>query len=74
MAQEVISDFLIKLGFDAKNVETGLKKINKMLDGFEKKLSRSNKSGGGLMGTPRALYEKRPHENYLLEKRIGKKV
>ena len=36
MAQEVISDFLIKLGFDAKNVETGLKKINKM----ERKLTR----------------------------------
>ena len=73
MAQEVISDFLIKLGFDAKNVETGLKKINKMLDGFEKKLSRSNKSGGGLMGPPRALYEKPPHENYLLEKKNREK-
>ncbi len=73
MAQEVISDFLIKFGFDAKNVETGLKKINKMLDGFEKKLSRSNKSGGGLMGPPRALYEKRLHENYLLEKKTREK-
>lgn len=73
MAQEVISDFLIKFGFDAKNVETGLKKINKMLDGFEKKLPRSNKIGGGLMGPPRALYEKRLHENYLLEKKNREK-
>ncbi len=29
MTQEVISDFLIKFGFDAKAVQSGLRKLNK---------------------------------------------
>lgn len=90
MAQEVISDFLIKFGFDARNVEKGLKNVNRLLDNVEKKIKKipssfhitpkikepaidSNKSGGGLMGPPRALYEKRLHENYLLEKKNREK-
>lgn len=40
MAQEVISDFLIKFGFDAKNVEKGLRNVNKLLDKVEKKIKK----------------------------------
>lgn len=36
MSQEVISDFLIKFGFDAKNVEKGLKNLTKMANNYEK--------------------------------------
>lgn len=38
MSQEVISDFLIKFGFDAKNVEKGLKNLTRLTDNYEKKL------------------------------------
>lgn len=38
MSQEVISDFLIKFGFDSKNVEKGLKNLTKLTDNYEKKL------------------------------------
>lgn len=38
MSQEIISDFLIKFGFDAKNVEKGLKNLTKLTDNYEKKL------------------------------------
>ncbi|MDH1841142.1 hypothetical protein N5D88_12010 [Aeromonas caviae] len=38
MSQEIISDFLIKFGFDAKNVEKGLKNLTRLTDNYEKKL------------------------------------
>lgn len=44
MAQEVISDFLIKFGFDAKSVEKGLKNVNSLLDNLEKKIKKMPKS------------------------------
>ncbi|MFR9720474.1 hypothetical protein ACL00X_14050 [Aeromonas diversa] len=40
MSQEVISDFLIKFGFDAKNVEKGLKNLTRLTDNYENKLKK----------------------------------
>lgn len=38
MTQEVISDFLIKFGFDAKAVQSGLKKVNQELNKIENRI------------------------------------
>ncbi|MFM5161398.1 hypothetical protein ACEUAT_20970 [Aeromonas veronii] len=40
MSQEVISDFLIKFGFDARNVEKGLKNLTRLTENYENKLKK----------------------------------
>lgn len=61
LATETISDFLIKFGFDAKSVETGLKKVNKLLDQYEKRIKNMpvgfrGKGLGGATGQPKFSY------------------
>lgn len=51
MTQEVISDFLIKFGFDAKTVESGLKKVNKLLDQYEKRIKNMSVGLKGGVGS-----------------------
>ncbi|WP_279462081.1 hypothetical protein [Aeromonas veronii] len=44
MSQEVISDFLIKFGFDARNVEKGLKNLTRLTENYENKLKKNGHS------------------------------